>query len=813
KTCKNLIHVLKSFKVATFSNLLGLTLSFFACMLVLMHVSREYGYDSTIPNRERIFRLENKRNDGVWEPNLARPQLERFIASSPYIEAAAITNNLSYLSFDFGFSATSGPDAITYLEKIERVRPDFTKVFHFDMVAGRADCLTDPNSVLISESIAQKLFGSENPIGKSGYFSEFKDLEGFSLFGSTLGTVATIGGVYRDFPENCRLQNAVYTAIPEEELMHDWNTGPYYCYVLLSDPAAASGIVEEYLETHAESLRARAIDDMRLTPLPELYFGPQLRSDSLPVGNKMRTNILFFIAILVIVIAIINYINLSVAMAPVRIKSITTQKVLGCSQHTLLINLVLESLCMSVLSFLCALILLYLVKDNSLVIGMLGHSLSFSAGSPVIIPTAVLAVVTGLVAGIYPAFYMASFPPVMALNGSFSLTGKAKVARKVLIGFQFIISIALIIGSLFVYLQNRFIENVELGFEKENILEVRISMGTALAKGRLYRELLMEHPDIKDVGFIETRFITDESRTNIGYNYRDQHYYMIWIGISYNFPELMGVEMVAGRTLLPGDEQPGNEQPVCIINETGAREIISRFPPEEIADIHELVGTTLHDHGVPVLIAGIFKDFHFQSLYKEMRPFAFWVSPPGTYRRGLPENFSYVKIAGGNPKGPIDHIRSVVNELNPGYPADIHFMDQVLDQLYHKTHQQGIMVALSCLLAVLLSLAGVFGLVIFEAQGREKEIAVRKVFGARVNEILCLFNTSFLRVLFTGFIVSAPIAWYSVNKWLQSFAYRTPLYLWVFIVALLIIALLTALTVTIQSYRAATANPATKLHR
>lgn len=814
KTFKNLIHVLKSFRVATVTNLLGLTLSFFAFMLVMIHVKHEYNYNSSILNKERIFRMENMRNDKIWEPNFSRPQLERFIASSPYIEAAGITNNLAYLSFDFGVATSAGPDAVTYVEKIERVRPDFTTVFNFDMVAGSADCLKQKTEVLLPESLAKKLFGDENPVGKLIFLSEFEGLENdFSLFGSPLYKTPVVGGVYRDFPENCYIRNAVYTSIPEEEMMGDWNTDPYYCYVLLSDPEMASVIVDEYLEKYAESLRHVAIDDIRLTPLPELYFNPQLRSDSLPAGNQMRTTMLFFIAVLVILIAVVNYINLSVALAPVRIKSITTRKVLGCSQNALLTNLVVESLCISLLSFFFALALLLIVKDANWVVGMLGHSLNLSLNSTLVVWTAVLAAGTCIVAGIYPALYMTSFPAVIALNGSYSLTGKAKAARKVLIGFQFIISIALIIGTLFVYLQNKFIENVELGFDKENMLEVRISMGTALGKSDLYRDLLIEHPDIQDVGFMEMKFVTDESRSSIGYNYRDKHSYMTWLGVSSNFPELMGIELVAGRYFLPGDEAPDNEHPVCMINEMTAREIISRFEPGEIGDIYDLVGTSINDNNSMVQIVGIFKDFHFQSLYQEVKPFGIWVSPRFTYRRFLPEVHSYVKIAGGNPAAAIEHIRKITDDLNPGYPADIQFLDTSLNQLYLKSRQQGLMVALSCLLAVLLSLVGVFGMVIFEAQGREKEIAIRKVFGSTIRQILWMFNTTFMRIVGVGFVISAPLAYYGVSKWLQSFAYKTPIYLWVFLVALIIIALLTIFTVTLQSYQAATANPAGKLHR
>lgn len=248
-----------------------------------------------------------------------------------------------------------------------------------------------------------------------------------------------------------------------------------------------------------------------------------------------------------------------------------------------------------------------------------------------------------------------------------------------------------------------------------------------------------------------------------------------------------------------------------MLSETAAKDIASRFTSGEINELSDLIGTNISDNDIPIQIVGIFEDVHYESLYKELRPLGLWVSAKNQYRRTVPERYSYVKITGGNPLKAIEHICKVTEELIPGYPADIYFFDSVLDELYRKSQKQGVLVTVLCLLAVFLSLVGVFGLVIFELQGREKEIAVRKIFGSTVQQILWMLNSSFLRVTLICFIISIPIAYYGVNVWLQSFAYKTPVYLWVFVVALLIIVLLTTLTVTFQSYRAATANPASKL--
>lgn len=810
-TFKNLLYVLKRYKLATVTNLLGLSFAFLLFIVICIHVSHEYSFDASLTNRKKIFQLENMRNDGIWEANFSRPQLERFIAASPYIEAAAVTNNLVYSSTRFGVSASKGPDALSYMEQVERITPEYTKVFGFELVAGSSDCLKRPEGMMVSESMARKLFDRENPIGKPVYFSEFAGAEGSIVYGLSFEPAYIVGGVFRDFPENTRVKNALYIPIMEKEMMEDWNTGPYYCYLLMSSPESASVTTEKYMADSRDFLKDFAIDDIRLRPLSDLYFGQQVRADAAPVGNKLRTNMLFFIAILIIGIALVNYINLSIALAPIRTKSITIQKVLGSSDATLRKYLVLESLGVSVLAFFFALLFVFLLNNVQWITGMLGHPLDLYSNWKILVWTLLLVVGSGLLAGMYPAFYITSFPPVMALNKSFTLSDRAKITRKLLIGFQFVISITLVVGALFVFLQNKYIGNVDLGFNKENVLEVRLSMGAALKKSELFKSRLLESPDISNVSFSEFKFVSDESRSFIGYNYRGQHYYMSWLGVSTDFPELMDIKMIAGRHFRPSDEAPDNTQAVCILSETAAREIASRFTTEELGNISEMVGTSIIDNDVPVRIVGIFEDVHYESLYKELRPMGLWTSAKDHYRRSVPERYSYVKIAGGNPRPTIEHIRKVTDELIPGYPVDIHFFDTALDELYSKSQRQGTLVTILCFLAVFLSLVGVFGLVIFELQGREKEIAVRKVLGSTVRQILWMLNSSFLRIAFVCFVISIPVAYYGVNVWLQSFAYKTPIYLWVFLVALVIIVALTALTVTFQSYQAAMTNPASKL--
>ncbi len=813
KTFNNLLYIYRRFKAATVANLLGLCLAFTAFMVVVMHVRFEYGYDKDIPGREYIFRMENQRDDGYWDANFARPQIEQFAAWSPAVEECGIMNGLAYLSFRFGVSADRVPGSPVYMERLERINKGYADLFGFDFVAGGSDCLGEPGSLVIPESLALKLFGTEDPLGRQLYFSEFGDSgETLSVAGMTFASSGTVKAVYRDFPENTRLQNVVYSPIGADEMMDDWTTGSYYSYVKLSSPDLAGQLAADFVAEHAASLRNRGITDIRLRPLEELYFGPRARWDSTPAGNRLTTDILLAIALLIIVIATINYVNFSVALAPVRIKSITTRKILGSSQASLRKGLTMESVFVSLAAFVLAVLAVVLLRHSGVVASVFGHEPDLAANAGVIAWTALLAVATGFAAGLYPAVYMTSFPPAMALNGSYSLTGRARATRKILVVFQYVISITLIIGSLFIALQNRYVRSAGLGFERDNIVEVRLSFATALAHNELYRTLLLEHPDIAGVAFNEFRFVTDESRPSIGYNYNGVHSYMQWLGVSSDFPEVMGIELLAGRNFRPDDEQHDTDRAVCIINEAAARDIIARLGGS-ITDVTELVGTRLREDISEVEIIGIARDFHFQSLYNDVSPFGFWVSPRNRYRRFMAENFSYVRIAAGDPGPALKHIEQVTQQLDPGYPADIRFIDESIGALYEGTRKQGRMVTMFSLIAIVLSLVGVFGLVIFEAQRRDREIAVRKVFGASVGEVLVMLNKGFLKIVGVAFLIAVPLAFFGVGKWLENFAYRTPLHLWVFLAVLVAIGLLTAVTVTFQSYLTATENPAAKLRR
>ncbi len=803
------LKALQRFKTAAILNLLGLALAFTAFLVIVLHTWNEYNYDNYHPNKEHIFKVEFLRDNNTWEDGYARVLFEHLFSGSPQIRAYGI-----FMDYAFGpgvpMSPGAHPGELVYYEKVDRITPGFTDVIHFDILEGNVKAIADPDQVLIPESVARKFFGKESAVGKPIVLLDALSAGGKIKVSANqeLNAVLYVGGVYRNFPENSRIRNVIYSGIPPQEMMHEWYTGGYRAYVLLEDPARAGTLAETLTEKNRELLSGLVIHKIRFRPLTDLYFAEKAKGDTAPGGNKQLTDILLVVAVLILVVAVVNYVNFSVALTPARIRGINTQKVLGCSVGTIRRNIVSEAVMMTVTAYLLALLVTSVVFRHGLLNRLLGNGLSLSDHLPLVGMTFALALIVGAIAGLYPAWHMTAYPPVMLLNGSFAATGRAKMLRKALIGFQYVVSIVLIICAFVIQLQHRYVSRTDVGFDKEHILQVRLSPGTG-AKSELFRQKLIQHAGIVDVAFAEDEFVRDEGKAHIAYYYQNERLTQYWIGVSHNFPAVMGIPIVAGRDFRPGDEMPVAGHAVCIVNETAAKELASvsagKRGEKTSADYRKIAGDTFLDYRTTVRIAGVFKDINFESLYRPIEPLGLWVASPGHYRYDKPYGYSYVKVT-GNPLAAIDHIRATLEELDPVYPPQIDFLDAAMDALYQKTRNQGTIVILFSLIAVLLAIMGVFGLVMFEAQSRRKEIAVRRVFGATVPEVLVLFNSGFVKIVLICFVVSVPLAWFGIHKWLESFAYRAPIRIWVFAVPLLLVLILTVLTVTFQSYRVATTN-------
>lgn len=360
-----------------------------------------------------------------------------------------------------------------------------------------------------------------------------------------------------------------------------------------------------------------------------------------------------------------------------------------------------------------------------------------------------------------------------------------------MLGIQFVISLVLIIGAGFVYLQNRFMEHFSLGFDKDRIAIVELDRSMVEKSRDTYVNKLKEYPGIEDVAFALEKLGAQDNYMSWSGVYKEQEVGIYALPVSWNFPDVMGIHLSGGRKPAESDEK-GKSLSLLFFDSMRGQYAMGE------GDLFEV--PWLDD--TPCRIIGFVDDVKFGSLRGRMNNVALIVN------YWSPLHVSYIRIkAGSNVEEVMTHIRNTVASIDPSYPVDVQLYDAVFDQLYRQERNLATLVLLFSLLAIILSLVGVFGLVVFEAQYRKKEIGIRKVYGSTVREILVMLNKLYIRIILICFVVAAPIAYYGVNKWLQNFSYKTPVYVWVFAAALALVLIITLATVVFQSWRAATANP------
>lgn len=781
---RNFLSALRRFRLATTLNVVGLSVSFAAFIIIMMQVRYERTFDSCHPNISRIYRVEVDVKDYKGLIIHSRPFIDAVIASSPLIERATL-----YCPYtgDYYFTIMQGQDKVGFKESFITCYPEITDMFRFEMLEGRADCLKDGENVLIPESMARKFFGHDPAVGKRLNMEE-------SMWGKKANGFLVVGGVYKDFPGNTQLNNIIYTALNDDKTKDSWISRNYYCYVMLAPDASPATVAENFSRTFDFSKSHEGDEDVQISlrPFEDIYYLNESQDGNLvKSGNPETTRLLVVIAFLIIVVAAINFTNFSTALTPLRIKSINTQKVLGSPDAVLRLSLLVEAMGIAFLSFLLSLFLIYLLNRPE-ILAFVKADLTLANNVELLVSVGALSLVVGLIAGLYPAYYITSFPPALVLKGSFGLSPAGRKLRTVLMGFQFVVSIVLIIGAFFIYLQNRYMQHFPLGFDKDRIAVVELNGKMEGESKGLYVNKLKEYPGIEDVAFSQQKLGAQDRYMTWGGSYKDQGVQLDALPVSWNFIDVMGMQRTGGRQLTESDEK-GEKMTFIVFDSMRKR--------YDMKDGDSFIIPWLGED-YPIEIAGSVKDTHFSSLRGNLEGGVLIIN----YWGALP--VSYIRIkAGADLAEAVSHIRKTVAEIDPAYPVDVQFYDTILDSLYRQEENLSMMVFLFSLLAIIISLVGVFGLVVFESQYRKKEIGIRKVHGSTVSGILEMLSKRYVAIVLICFVLAAPLAWYGVTKWLEGFAYKTPLYLWVFVAALFVVMVITLATVIFQSWKAATANP------
>jgi putative ABC transport system permease protein len=776
----NFRSVLRRFKMATILNILGLSMAFAAFLILIIQVTYDWNYDRFHKNADCIYRLEPKwkgeNNTESHTAVLPRPLVEAFVSSSPHVIESALISKFGGTVY---FIIEHENQREGFRELFYRITPDYLRVFDFKMIEGVAASMDEgPDKVIIPESMAKKFFGSQSAIGQY-------------ITGGSWRT--EIVGVYRDFPDNSSVKNVIYEKIPDNEGVGNWYMQNYECYVQIDNPENTADILSNFRIPEEPNMPKFA--GVRLVSLRDIYYTTNSNFDfQKNKGSRTQVGILFFIAFLIIIIAAINFTNFSNAMAPMRLRSINTQKVLGCSVPILRISLLVEAVVICLLSFGIGVGIVDILSETSFAYTVSG-GLNLGSHIPLLTGTGLFAILVGIVSGLYPAWRITSFPPALVLKGNFGLSPKGKVLRNILVGFQFTVSFALIVTAIFVILQNRYMFNPSaLGFDKEQVAVIKLS--PKLKKQQeLLRQRLTALSEINEMAYVGNVPGGEDIMQKLGRIYLDKNIEFRVIAAEPTILKVLGISVTGGRDFIPDDQIEG----AYIFNDI-ARKQYNLEAGNVLTFDWEDTNYQMH---LRETLVGFMPDIRYNSFFRESEPFAFYVTNTGDVG-----GTELIRInAGVNYPALVEKISKTVKEIDPDHPLDIHLYNEILENLYRQEVRLGQQISFFSLVAIIISLMGIFGMVLFESAYKRKEIGIRKVFGATSAGILRMFNKGYFRILCICFVIAAPVAWYAVTRWLESFVYRTPLHWWVFAVAFIAVGTITIATVTFQNWRAANTNP------
>lgn len=800
---RNFLTTLRRYKISSLLNVIGLTLAFTAFYVIMTQVWWELGYNRSLHEADRIYLVENEDwyEPGKWSSWLNRPVPERVIASTAGVEVGGCM----WGGFGSGTCWTSNEPSFGYNKfsaSCGSVSLPFLDVFAFRSVEGDVHDLGKPKSVIVSREAAERM-----RVGVGSLI--WVDTDEPQPDGAM-----EVVAVFEDFPDNSLLGECeVVKNLGETNLYttSEWSFNYFVKFRPGADPdefARQWTNVNQEMQREAAEKRAAAGDaaddddesgiyGVRLSPVSELYFGSDSQAPCRQ-GSVVTTYTLLGIAVLVIVLAFINFVNFFFALVPVRIRTVNTFKVFGAPASSLRFNFVFEAFGLVLIALLAAWYVSFALQGTEFA-SYISASLALSQNLEVVGLVAVVAFVMALAASLYPAWYITSFAPALVVKGSFGGTRSGRRLRTLLLGVQFFISIGLIIATSFIRLQHDYMMHYDMGFDKENLLAVRLSERGAVSYDAL-RQKLLSDPQVKDVTGATSRLVS-VGRMGWGREFKGRQVAFQSYVVQPDFLRVMGIPITDGRDFLESDFD--KELGTMIFNEAARREFEMQ------------VGDRINGFVSPdEQIVGFCADFNFKPLQYGVSPFCFYLLPKKIQQENywhLP-HVVYVRMTPGADIAAVTaHIRRCIAEVDPRTePGDIvvRVFDEELGLEYDNERKLTAIVGLFALLAVVIALMGVFGLVLFETQHRRREIAVRRVMGASRGEILAMFNRRYVMLVAVCFVLAVPVSIWAVRHWLAGFAYAVPLYWWVFALALAGVLAVTALTVTVRSWRAVNENPA-----
>jgi len=787
-------------KSYSFINISGLAVGMTTCVLIMLYVLDEQSYDKQFKESERIYRIASETRNEKWVA-LAAPVAEALKNDFPEVEQ--VTRLLRFPGAEKVVLSTEKEGKRFFENNTYYADSTFFQLFNYDFKYGDVhSALNQPNSMVISEKVAARFFGDENPVDK------------VVKVGLSFGDFTyTIKGVLKDSNSKSHIPVNLILSMNNGDVggwvkqQTNWSTNSIFHTYAKLRAGVNSELFERKLNAFlmrngGEDFKASGFDKkLFIQPLEDIYLYSNYGYEVAVNGNAKHLYIFVSIAVFLLLIACINFMNLSTARSEKRAKEVGLRKTVGAGKGSLISQFLSESLLMSVLALLFSFVLIQFLLPgfNALT----GKQLSLFQTPNVIQWLITLTLGTGLLSGIYPAFYLSSFKPVTVLKGTLRSALSVVTIRKSLVVFQFTISIVLILGAIVIKQQMIYLSNQNLGFNKNQKIILPVQTEEANANSEtLANEIQNDsrivtttkasaYPGMESIMsmlfYAEGKPINDNVELHTVY-------------VEPGYVETLGIQLLRGRTFSKAFIHDEN---ALVLNETAVNQLGY--------SIDNAVGRKVYyefrNETKSMDIIGVVKDYHFQSLHQKIKPLALSAS---TFFSS-PISYLILDVKGRNYADLITSIQKSWNKVNPASPFAYSFLDQDFQKNYQKEEQTSQLIQNFTLVAIFIACMGLFGLAMFTSEQRTKEIGVRKVLGASVSQITLMLSSDFLKLVLISILLSAPLAYYVMTQWLHDFAYRIAIEWWVFILAGAIAIFISVLTMSYQAIKAASMNPVKSL--
>ncbi|MEP7165572.1 MAG: ABC transporter permease [Ferruginibacter sp.] len=788
-------------------NIFGLAIGLATCLLITLYVTDELSYDRYNVNADRIYRINSDIRFGG--SNLHMTQTSDMMGQLIKKDYPQVEEYTRFFSNDGDKLIKKGNEFINE-PRVANVDSTFFNVFTLPAIEGDTKtALNEPNTVVVTESTAKKYFNTLNVIGKT-----------IEVKNDSSTTPYKITAVIKDMPHNSHfnfdflfsMKNVNY---PWGQLTsHNFNT-----YLLLTPGADYKALEKKFpeyvnkyvLPSVQQFIKVSSIEEMEkagntlkysLMPITKIHLYSDYSFEPSPSGNIQYVYIFALVALFILIIACINFMNLSTARSANRAKEVGIRKVLGTEKKTLIAQFLVESTITALISLAIAIAIAYFILPLFNDVAAKSLSVKDLFGSKIFPFLILLPFVVGLLAGSYPAFFLSNFKPIVVLKGNVNTGYKKSNLRNVLVIFQFATSIILIIGTIIVYNQLHYIQHAKLGYNKDQVLI--IDGAYALNKNAAaFKNDVLGIQGVSSGTLSSFLPVSNSSRSDNTYSTgpvmdtKNGIDMQTW-EVDYDYIKTMGMEIVQGRNF---SKEFRSDSSAILITETTAKLMGFDKPLDRMVYIPSNVPGS--NAMIPIKIIGVIKDFHFESMKQNIGPLCM--------RLDNSIGLASFKINTANAQNIIRQVENKWKALAPGMPFSYRFMDDSFNEMYRSERRAGTIAIVFALLAVLIACLGLFGLVTYMAEQRTKEIGIRKVLGASVNNVVLLLSKDFLWLVIIASVIAFPVAWWAMHKWLQDFVYRINIGWWVFAVSGIIALLIALVTVSFRAISAAIANPVKSL--